>query len=203
MKAGDRFTSFKDLLNAMQQCWGVKFSLFGAFIPNLPQHPDVCCAKHVFYNKDFLSGITIPWNEFEGISKAKTQTYWNDDQWIVSPDTSIVHEIRNPEEHFYDFENHCDFPTPGGHPPYVIKYEPVKRLIIGKFKTGYVFLGLYELDQAMSLSYCNTNAYEADGVSFPYNPAMGFSKPLISYPHCVWKRIADGLNNNSRSKNEK
>ncbi len=187
MKAGDRFTSFKDLLNAMQQCWGVKFSLFGAFIPNLPQHPDVCCAKHVFYNKDFLSGITIPWNEFEGISKAKTQTYWNDDQWIVSPDTSIVHEIRNPKEPF------PPFPTPGGHPPYVIQNEPVKRLIIGQFKgfSGYVFLGLYELDQAKSLSYCNTNAYKADGASFPYNPAMGFSKPLISYPHCVWKRIKD------------
>ncbi len=186
MKAGDQFTSFNDLQNAMQQCWGVKFPFMKNFIHHLPQHPDVCCAKHVFYNKDFLSGITIPWNEFEGISKAKTQTYWNDDQWIISSDTSIVHEIRNPKEPF------PPFPTPGGHPPYVIQNEPVKRLIIGQFKgfSGYVFLGLYELDQAKSLSYCNTNAYKADGASVPYR-VMGLTKPLITYPHCVWKRIKD------------
>lgn len=186
MKAGDRFTSFKDLQNAMQQCWGVKFPFMKSFIHHLPQHPDVSCAKHVFYNECFLkeTKVTIPWNEFEKISKAKTQTYWNDDPWIISSDTSIVHEIRNPKESFFPEKDH---------PSRVIKYEPVKRLIIGKFKTGYVFLGLYELDRVTSLSYCNTNAYEADGASFPYNPAMGFPKPLIFYPHCVWKRIKDGL----------
>ncbi len=184
MKVGDRFTSFKQLQNAMQYYWGVKFPLYGAFIPHLPQHPDVCCAKHVFYNENFLSKESIPWNEFEGISKAKTQINWNDNQWIISPDTSIVHEIRNPKESFFSEKDH---------PSRVIKYESVKRLIIGQFKefSGYVFLGLYELDRATSLSYNNTNAYKADSASFPYNPTMGFSKPLITYPHCVWKRIAD------------
>lgn len=53
MKIGDRFASFNDMQSRMRKVLGKAFPLMGAFIPELPGHPGVCCAKHVFYNDEF------------------------------------------------------------------------------------------------------------------------------------------------------
>lgn len=192
MKTGNRF-SFRDLQQNLQALLGKKFATAGpyaSFITKIKKYPDISCAKHVFYNKNFLKNVTIPWNaktqipapwnEFDGISKARTLGNWNRTQWITSSETSLIHEIR-------DINHLTD----------VIKKEPLKRLIIGQVKEiwgrEYVFLGMYELNQVKSFSYDNKTPYGVDGASFPLS-AMGLKAPLISYSHCVWKRISDEWN---------
>jgi hypothetical protein len=185
MKTGDTFHSFQDLQIAMQTQWGITFPergfIKGAFILNLPPNPNhpgeiVCCARHVFYNKNLKKEPLFPWNEFDKINKSTTLNNWDDTTWICSDATEFVHEIRNPNDQ---------------HLQKVLAGEPLHRLIVGQFNEAhyakYIFLGLYELDQNKSNSYSANSPYMTDTNSFPGNLSFG---PSIDYPHCVWKRIA-------------
>lgn len=94
MKVGDRFASFNDMQSWMKKFLGKAFPQMGAYISKLPGHPDVCCAKHVFYNAEFP--LKERWNEFEGLSKATVAANWDDVQWLKSKAIEVIHEILSP-----------------------------------------------------------------------------------------------------------
>ena len=169
----------------------------------MTRHPDYSCAKQVFYAKDFPNGALKRWNEFEGMTKADVLKNLKDLQWLLEK-SKVVHEIYSPlkvpqkpgaEEH------NCEY-----QPENIILDGFTKRLIFGVFrgcKPQYVFLGVYELDEIASN---NVNGYSVDAASFPSNSIAAamrtntdFSQKdiaaiqsnLITYPHCVWKRVSD------------
>lgn len=189
MKTGDRYTKFEDLQEVMRKELGVAFTKFKAWIPHLPKpNHDVCCAKHVFYNKDFPK--VERWNEFKGISKCVVAANWNDTQWIKSDATAVIHEIPSPL---------INTVKPGAgskglYEPVLDENSATKRLIFGNFResagnsgNNYVFLGVYELDM---LACKNLDGYRVDAACFP-RVICKMDSSIITYPHQVWKRISD------------
>lgn len=185
---------------------GKGFSGVPSFIPRLISTPEYSCAKHNFYADQFPNGTQKWWNEFDGVTKADVLTNLNNSQWFLKK-TEIVHEINSPlivpqkpgaEEKNFKY-----------HPENIIQEGFTKRLIFGKLsgcKPQYVFLGVYELDKNASLAFDDANGYSVDAASFPSNSIAAamrtntdFSQKdiaaiqsnLITYPHCVWKRVSD------------
>lgn len=203
MKTGKLFSTVKAFEQALGNQFPKKGFLAGGFIEHLTRHPDYSCAKQVFYAKDFPNGALKRWNEFEGMTKADVLKNLKDLQWLLEK-SKVVHEIYSPlkvpqkpgaEEH------NCEY-----QPENIILDGFTKRLIFGVFrgcKPQYVFLGVYELDEIASN---NVNGYSVDAASFPSNSIAAamrtntdFSQKdiaaiqsnLITYPHCVWKRVSD------------
>lgn len=193
MKIGDRFASFNDMQSRMRKVLGKAFPLMGAFIPELPGHPGVCCAKHVFYNDEFPQRHW--WNEFDGLPKAVVARNWNDVQWLQSKATATIHEILSPLVN----PARPGAQTDGRYEPLFSPRrgnleEPSKRLVFGNFRdsrgrrgNNYVFLGVYEIDLNASM---NANGYSVDAASFPLS-ACKMSSNIITYPHKVWKRASE------------
>lgn len=206
MKTGDFFSTVKEFELALGDKFPKKGFLTGGFIEHLTGHPDYSCAKQVFYAKDFPNGALKRWNEFEGITKADVLKNLKDLQWLLEK-SKVVHEIYSPlkvpqkpgaEEHNYEYQ-----------PKNIILDGFTKRLIFGVFrgcKPQYVFLGVYELDKDTSLAFNNANGYSVDPASFPSNSIVAVMRTnsafpqndiaaiqsnLITYPHCVWKRVSD------------
>lgn len=193
MKVGDRFASFNDMQSWMKKFLGKAFPQMGAYISKLPGHPDVCCAKHVFYNDEFPRKER--WNEFEGLPKATVAANWNDVQWLKSKAIEVIHEILSPL---------VNSAKPGARADG--RYEPVidpvtgkleeatNRLVFGNFRdsrgrrgNNYVFLGVYEIDLNASK---NGNGYSVDAASFPLT-ICNMSSNIITYPHKVLTRVSD------------
>lgn len=193
MKVGDRFASFNDMQSWMKKFLGKAFPQMGEYIPKLPGHPNVCCAKHMFYNDEFPRKER--WNEFEVLPKATVAANWNDVQWLKSKATEVIHEILSPL---------VNSAKPGARVDG--RYEPVidpatgnleeatTRLVFGNFRdsigsrgNNYVFLGVYEIDQNTSK---NASGYSMDAASFPLT-ACKMSSNIITYPHQVWKRAPE------------
>lgn len=194
MKIGDRFASFNDMQSRMRKVLGKAFPLMGAFIPELPGHPGVCCAKHVFYNDEFPLRKKW-WNEFEGLPKATVAANWNDVQWLKSKATETIHEILSPLVNSAKPGARAD----GRYEPVIAPAtgnleEAMTRLVFGNFRdsigrrgNNYVFLGVYEIDLNASM---NANGYSVDAASFPLS-ACKMSSNIITYPHKVWKRASE------------
>lgn len=206
MKTGDVFSTVKEFEQALGDKFPKKGFLTGGFIKHLTGHPDYSCAKQVFYAKDFPNGVLKRWNEFEGITKADVLKNLKALQWLLEK-TKVVHEIYSP----------LKVPQKPGAEECNCKYQPeniiqdgfTKRLIFGVFSGGtpqYVFLGVYELDKDSSLTFNNANGYSVDAASFPSNSIVAVMRTnstfpqndiaaiqsnLITYPHCVWKRVSD------------
>lgn len=206
MKTGDFFSTVKEFELALGDKFPKKGFLTGGFIEHLTRLPDYSCAKQVFYATTFPNGTLKRWNEFHGVTKADVFANLKDLQWLLKK-TKIVHEIYSPLRE----------PQKPGAEEYNCKYQPeniiqkgfTKRLIFGAFrecKPQYVFLGVYELDKDASLAFKNANGYSVDPASFPSNSIVAvmrtnFAFPqndiaaiqsnLITYPHCVWKRVSD------------
>lgn len=206
MKTGDVFSTVKDFELALGDRFPKHGFLQGSFIEHLTGHPDYSCAKHNFYAEQFPEGTQKWWNEFDGITKAAVLLNLNNLQWL-SENSKTVHEIYSPlrvPQNPGAEERNCKY-----HPENVIQDENTKRLIFGVFrecKTQYVFLGVYELDRNVSLSFDYANGYSVDVSSFPSDSIAAamrtntdFSQKdiaaiqsnLITYPHCVWKRVSD------------
>ena len=186
MKIGDVFST----IEKFEQALGCKFPrkgfLVGSFIESLPNHPDVSCARHIFYASNFWQKnkdgkITQKWwNEFDRVTHAEMCLHSADKNWLLDK-TKVVHEILSPL---------LDPSNPGADPDVnkfhnqdIIDRGLTKRLILGNLNGKYVFLGLYELDVVASSAVPN-NPYKVDSRAFPlpqFNP--------ITYPHCIWKRI--------------
>jgi hypothetical protein len=203
MKAGDRFRTLEEF----EAVLGAKFPkrgwLTASLIKHLPGHPDFSCSRQNFYMEQFPEGSQKWWNEFEGVKKGEIlQANWNDSDWRKD-----VHEIYTPLE----------VPSKPGaekknglyHPENIISEGFTKRLILGKFPQGYVFLGVYKLKEKESIAFSSTNGYNVDATSFPGNfiAAKMRENPdfprahiaakqsnLITYPHSVWERISDEWN---------
>lgn len=194
MKVGCRFTSFKDMQDRMRKLLGRAFPQMGSFIPELPGRPDVCCAKHVFYNDEFPLRKKW-WNEFDGLSKACVAKNWHDPQWLNSEVTETIHEILSPLVNPAKPGAKAD----GGYEPVIDLATgdlegPSTRLVFGNFRNSvgcpgnnYVFLGVYEIDLNASK---NANGYRVDAASFPLM-ACNMSSNIITYPHKVLKRVSD------------
>ena len=187
MKTGDIFLRLKDFERALGKNFPGGWQKM-SFIKMLPNHPDVTCARHIFYAPHFLqkdeNGKVKQkwWNEFDGVTRAEMSLHCTDKNWLLEK-TKVVHEILDPL---------LDLSRPGVDPD-VNKYHNqdivdrgvTKRLILGNLNGKYVFLGLYELDVIASSAAPN-NPYKVDSASFPlpqFNP--------ITYPHCIWKRISE------------
>lgn len=212
LKTGDRFPKLSDFETAIGKHFPGGF-IKKAFIKDLPGHPDVSCSRLVFYNQNFPKPENnLWWNEFEGVDRATTTANWKNLQWLCSDKTAVIHEIFSPL---------CLPQKPGGgsdpkndeyHPVNIISECKTKRLILGNFRykneNNYVFLGVYELDEKASFTFPNA-PYKVDVASFPSNaivsamqanPAFPQSHIVakqnfqITYPHCVWRRIADTWN---------
>lgn len=205
MKTGDFFSTVQEFELALGDNFPKQGFLVGGFIEHLTRHPDYSCAKQVFYAKTFPNRALKRWNEFEGITKADVFKNLKDLQWLLEK-SKVVHEIYSPlivpqkpgaeDNNEYQPEN-------------IIQDGFTKRLIFGVFrgcKPQYVFLGVYELDKDTSLAFNNASGYNVDAVSFPSNSIVAamrtntdFSQNditaiqlnLITYPHCVWKRVSD------------
>lgn len=193
MKVGHRFASFNDMQSWMKKFLGKAFPQMGAYISKLPGHPDVCCAKHVFYNDEFPRKER--WNEFEGLPKATVAANWNDVQWLKSKATEVIHEILSPLVNPAKPGARVD----GRYEPIIDPATgnlegPTTRLAFGNFRNSigrrgnnYVFLGVYEIDLNASM---NANGYSVDAASFPLS-ACKMSSNIITYPHQVWKRAPE------------
>lgn len=193
MKVGDRFASFNDMQSWMKKFLGKAFPQMGAYISKLPRHPDVCCAKHVFYNDEFPRKER--WNEFEGLPKATVAANWNDVQRLKSKATEVIHEILSPLVNPAKPGARVD----GRYEPIIDPATgnlegPTTRLVFGNFRNSvehrgnnYVFLGVYEIDLKASK---NASGYSVDAASFPLS-ACKMSSNIITYPHQVWKRVSD------------
>jgi hypothetical protein len=206
MKTGDFFSTVQEFELALGDNFPKQGFLVGGFIEHLTRHPDYSCAKQVFYATTFPNGTLKRWNEFEGITKADVFKNLNDLQWLLEK-SKVVHEIYSPlkvpqkpgaEEYNYEYQ-----------PENIIQDSFTRRLIFGVFRgcnPQYVFLGVYELDKDTSLAFNNASGYNVDAVSFPSNSIVAvmqtnssFSQNiiaaiqsnLITYPHCVWKRVSD------------
>ena len=210
MKAGDRYdewygpSGLNTELKRLND--GKGFSGVPSFIRHLAKTPEYSCSRQNFYAEQFPEGNQKWWNEFEGVTKSELLKKSNDLEWFLE-NTKVVHEIYSP----------LKVPTKPGaeeenelyHPENIIQEGSTTRLIFGKLcgcKPQYVFLGIYELDKDASLAFNNTNGYSVDAASFPRNSVLAEMRTdssfpqkdvaavqsnLITYPHCVWKRILD------------
>jgi len=201
LKIGDRFARLSDFETAI----GRHFPARQSFIKTLPNNPDYSCSKQIFYNRDFPQ--TTWWNEFEGVDRTTTAANWKNLQWLCSDKTSVVHEIHSPLS--VPMKPGAVQRTGEYHPVGIISECKTKRLILGNFRykteNNYVFLGVYELDKDASFAFPDV-PYKVDVDSFPSNAIVDAMRAnpdfpqshiiakqnfQITYPHCVWKRVAD------------
>ena len=207
LKIGDRFARLSDFETAIGRNFPGGFQK-KSFIKDLPGHPDVSCSRLVFYNKNFPDSENNSWwNEFEGVDRTTTAANWKNLQWLCSDKTSVVHEIHSPLS--VPMKPGAVQRTGEYHPVGIISECKTKRLILGNFRykreNNFVFLGVYELDKDASFAFPDV-PYKVDVDSFPSNAIVDAMRAnpdfpqshiiakqnfQITYPHCVWRRVAD------------